>query len=94
MALECAFDAGGAPKTPRAAILALIADEAAKAGVGVDELLGLARQRSIVRARYAAMREVHRAYPGKSYPELARIFRRDHTTVMYALGALKKKPKI
>ena len=94
MALECAPDAGGAPPTPRATILTLIAEEAAKAGVAVEEVMGRARRRSIVRARYAAMRAVHRAYPDKSYPELARFFARDHTTVMYALGALKKKPKV
>ena len=77
--------------TPREAIRLIIAEEAERAGIGVDELLGSRRLRAIVCARYAAMRRIHRAYPHKSYPEIGRIFGRHHATVMYALGASRRK---
>ncbi len=84
------FDMQAAVATPRDAIRAIIAEEARKAGVAVDALLGRCRRRAVVRARHAAMRRVHDAFPRKSYPEIGRIFGRDHSTVMYALCAHKR----
>jgi len=76
--------------TPRDAIRLIIAEEAARAGIAVEDLLGPLRRRKIVDARYAAMRRIHRAYPHKSYPEIGRLFGRHHATVMYALGVLSR----
>ncbi len=90
-ALDRAYSPQETLTTPREAIRLIIAEEAARAGVGVDDLLGKRRLRAIVVARYAAMRRIHSAYPHKSFPEIGRIFGRHHATVMYAVGASRKK---
>lgn len=79
-------------QTTREAIEAIIAEEAAKAGVGVADVLGRRRQRAIVRARHAAMRRIRHAFPNESYQAIGRTFARHHASVMYAVGALQKKP--
>jgi chromosomal replication initiation ATPase DnaA len=80
-------------RTPRSIILAIVADEAVKAGIGSSDIFGPCRLARIVRARHGAMKRVHEALPDKSYPELGRIFGRNHASVMYALGAYRRKAK-
>jgi chromosomal replication initiation ATPase DnaA len=49
--------------------------------VDIDAIFGKKKSASIMRARHllwAVLREVH----GLSYPELGKIFLRDHTTIM------------
>lgn len=82
------------PQGTREAIDTIIAEEAAKAGVGVADILGRRRQRTVVRARHAAMRRIRRALPNESYQAIGRIFARHHASVMYAVGALQKKPPL
>jgi hypothetical protein len=75
--------------SPRATIRAIMVEEAAKAGIGVGEILGAERTRKVAAARHAAIRRVRAAYPGKSTLVIGRIFRRHHTTILYACGRLK-----
>jgi len=78
----------------REAIDAIIAEEAEKAGIGVADILGRRRQKTIVRARHAAMRRIRHALPNESYQAIGRVFSRHHASVMYAVGALQKKPPL
>lgn len=79
------------PSSPHDVIRQTIAECAARHGLRYEELIGRSLLRCVVKARYEAIRLIHAEYPLKSYPELGRIFHRDHSTVMYALGALKNK---
>lgn len=56
---------------------------AARYGVTRADLLGPGRTQPATTARQVAMRLV-RETTGKSYPEIGRAFRRDHTTVIHA----------
>lgn len=71
---------------------ACIEAAAVAAGLTVHDLLGECREAHVVAARHAAMAEA-RAATDLSYPELGRLFRRDHATVMAAVGAYKRQPK-
>lgn len=66
------------PIRPRDALLALV--EAAT-GVEVRAILGRRRDRSIARARHVAI-YLLRQELDLSYPELGRLFGRDHATAM------------
>ena len=80
--------------TPRQFTLAIVESVAAKHGVPVREIFGTCRAAHIVAARHEAMAEVVEARPHWSYPTVARIFHRDHTTVISALRKLGKwKPR-
>lgn len=79
--------------TPRSIILAIVGEEALKAGVRAADIFSPRRLAPIVRARHEAMKRVREALPGKSYPELGRIFGRNHATVMYAVGAYRRPAK-
>jgi hypothetical protein len=82
----------GKPVTAPAYRVRLIISEAAvKFRTTPEAILGTSRQGYIVNARYFAMREVKRTHPHMSYPQIGRIFNRDHTTVMYAIGNSKKR---
>jgi len=83
-------------RTPQGVMNRIIWDIAKAAGTGVtlDEVLGTSRYRNIVDVRHRAMVEVYETFPWMSYPQMGRLFRRDHSTVMSALqkmGALKKR---
>jgi chromosomal replication initiation ATPase DnaA len=71
---------------------ALVEDAAREAGVPVAVIRGPCRRRYIARPRQKAMR---RAYEeGFTTTQIGVAFNRDHTTVLYAAGALSgKKPK-
>lgn len=56
-------------------------------------LTGTSRSSSIVTVRQEAMYEVARRCPWLSLPEIARLFYRDHTTVLHALREWPKKAK-
>jgi hypothetical protein len=71
--------------TPRDFTMAMI-DEIAKAhGLTLREVLGTCRDQKHVRARREAIVAVLKARPHLSYPQIGRIFRKDHTTVMHHL---------
>lgn len=54
------------------------------AGVKPEDITGKSRQRNFVRARQMAML-ICRDYIAASYPEIARAFNRDHSTVIYSV---------
>jgi len=72
---------------------AIMAEEAAAAGIGAGDILGLKRTRKVAAARHAAIRRVHAAFPAKSSPELGRIFGLHHTTILTACGRGKRGKK-
>src|SRR5262249_11689557 len=90
-ATDLVLDNAAVITMPRERLRALIAEVAAAHGVSVEDLRGPRRFPHIVCARHAAMRRVHQAFQAKSFPEIGRVFARDHTTVMYALGRLRKR---
>lgn len=60
-------------------------------GMSFDLVTGPRRARKIVEARYACMRAVHNERPDMSFPQIGRIFNRDHTVIIYAVGKLKSR---
>ena len=83
--------------TVREEVHRIIRTIAAQAGtyVTVDEVLGKSRQGHILEVRHRAMVEVARRFPWMSYPQMGRLFRRDHTTIISALRRRKAwKPRL
>jgi len=71
----------------------LTADEVIKSvmdttGIGRVDLLGTSRSKHIVKARHLAMALI-RKHCGMSYPQIGRIFNRDHTTILYAVRKIE-----
>lgn len=62
---------------------ALIRSIAEKHGVTFADILSENRSRAYMRPRCEAMRAVRELRPQMSYPQMARIFHRDHTTVLF-----------
>jgi chromosomal replication initiation ATPase DnaA len=67
-------------------------DEAVKRNMDVKKIVGPGRSVDQVKARRAIARRLRDKNdgPGLSYPEIGKIIKRHHTTVMYLLGAIKK----
>lgn len=82
---------GAALPTPRTAIRAILNDEAAKAGIAAADILGRRRSLRVSAARHAAIRRARAAFPLKRTTEIARLFGLHPTTVLYALGLLKRQ---
>jgi chromosomal replication initiation ATPase DnaA len=72
------------PRAPH--IMSVIERVAREYHVPVSEILGRARTILIMRARRAAIRQVKKELPALSSTQIGRIFNRDHTTILYALG--------
>lgn len=64
-----------------------------KHGVSVEDIIGPRRSRNIVAARHEAIRLVKSHMPHLAYPAIGRIFNRDHTSILFALGMIRKKPR-
>ena len=71
-------------------VQAILIGVCAEYGIGVEEILGDRRDQPVVIARWEAVR---RAYEGTglSTTELGRVFNRDHTSILYILGKVKKE---
>ncbi len=69
-------------------LLTLVDDICKLRGVTIDELCGQGRSRAISHARQEVWWHI-RHHPDRqySYPEIARLFGRDHTTVMAGIHA-------
>ncbi len=83
--------------TVREEVNRIIRTIAAQAGtyVTVDEVLGKSRQGHVLEVRHRAMVEVYRRFPWMSYPQMGRLFRRDHSSIMSALRRRKAwKPRL
>jgi chromosomal replication initiator protein len=59
-------------------------------GLKLSALRGMSRDRTAVIARHHAIWLVSKMFPSLSLPRLGQIFRRDHTTILYAK---RKHPK-
>jgi chromosomal replication initiator protein len=61
-------------------------EECAKAGISLDEMLGVRRGRKVARPRQVAMARCRKELQGISLPRIGLAFGgRDHTTVMHAV---------
>jgi len=78
--------------SPHASTIKIIADAAALHQMNYRLVMSPRRTAPVVRARHAAIRAVHSAKPWLSSPDLGAIFGLDHTSILYALGRLKRKP--
>lgn len=59
-------------------------------GVTWAEIRSVSRQRHLIEPRYACMRAIYDQRRDLSTPAIGRIFKRDHTSVLFALGRTKK----
>jgi len=64
----------------------------AKYGIGIEEMLGERRHKHLVRARWEAINQAYYE-TGFSTTVLGRSFNRDHTTILYALGRVRRNGK-
>jgi hypothetical protein len=71
--------------TPRRQTMEIIRAVAKRHGVTAKEILGTDRNHKVMAARNEAIREIFAARPHWSYPDIGRLFRRDHTTIMHHL---------
>lgn len=72
-------------------LLPIVERHAAEHHVTVDDIVGERRHLHIARARHAVWRELRAL--GWSFPEISRLFGRDHSTVMSACrGVVKAMP--
>lgn len=68
----------------------IISTIAERHGMIYEDVVGHRRSHRIVEARWEAMRTLHELKPWMSISQIARVFNRDHTTALYALGRLSK----
>ena len=87
------FFHGVAPQTRRASIRDILHRTACEYLVSPSSLTGASRSREIVFARYVAMHRIANHFPTMSTPQIGRIFDLDHTSVLFALGRLARKPR-
>jgi hypothetical protein len=80
-------------QTKRAHIKSLIAKAAADNGVTYEAVMGRARHRPVVHARFVAIAAVCAAYPDMSFPRIGKIFGRDHSTIIHALMSRGVPPR-
>lgn len=59
-------------------------------GITIADILSQRRRRDLVQARHACMKAVHERRPDMSFPQLGRVFSRDHSSILHALGRLKR----
>jgi hypothetical protein len=71
----------------------LLALAAVRAGVSQKDILGVRRLPSIVMARYDAMSLTY-VHTQASYPQVAKLFNRDHSTVLHGMRKLGRTKKL
>jgi len=78
---------------PRSRAKDLIQRLANKHQVAVWEIIGPnpRRSRPVMTARRAIVRQLAITFPGASYSEIGRVVGINHTSVLYALGRLKRQ---
>ena len=74
------------PLTRREQMMQVVARVAGEHGVTVADIMSRSRKANLVLARYDAIASVERQFPGISSVMLGRLFGRDHTTILHALG--------
>lgn len=80
-------------KMPKSEATRIVKYTAHEHGLGFKDVMSKCRTAHIVRARFIAIHRVYRAFPHWSLTQLGAFFSLDHTSVMFALGRLKRKPK-
>lgn len=78
-------------KTEARQIVRLTADQY---GLLLDEMYSKRRNQTAVFARHVAIHRLRKRFPHWSYPQIGAAIGREHTSVMYALGLLQRKPSI
>lgn len=68
---------------------AVLHDDINNEPVTYQQVMGESRMSGVVRVRFDCIRRIHAAFPAFSTPHLGRIFKRDHSTIMYALNPAK-----
>lgn len=71
-------------------MMAVIHATAQVSGVTVREILATDRHARVAHPRQIAM-ALCREIPGASFPQIGRVFHRDHSTVMHAVDAVRKR---
>jgi len=76
---------------PRDEIEAIIRATAAEHRLSYRDLITPAHFEHIVTARYVAIHRIARRYPRISCVQIGKHFGMDHTSILYALGRLKRR---
>jgi chromosomal replication initiation ATPase DnaA len=73
-------------------LLALVDDVCKRRGVTLDEVCGRTRSRAVSYARQEVWWRI-RYHPERyySYPEIARLFARDHATIIAGIAAYERR---
>ncbi len=76
---------------PKQMALRIIEEEAERSEVSVGDVMGKSALGPVVAVRHRCMQRVYNEVPKlKSYKAVSRLFGRNHTTVMHALGRKKR----
>lgn len=75
----------------RSVIMDSLREAAEVSGRTVSELISVKRDLLTAQARQAAMWQAHKR--GVSHSAMARFFKKDHTTVMYAIKAAERRSR-
>jgi len=76
----------------RATAKSVIALVAAKHGITTADLMSVTRKKNIVEARQEAMYRI-KVSTGYSVLEIARLFSKDHTTILHAISKYERKSR-
>jgi chromosomal replication initiation ATPase DnaA len=72
----------------------MVGEIADRHGFTFAEIIGPRRHRTLLAARYEAIRAVNKEFPSWSTMKMGRFFNRDHTTILSALGRLSKQGRL
>lgn len=72
----------GSARVPARTIIEQVSQ---KTGIPYAEIIGVTRKRAIAAARMTAMYEVRMRRPDMSLPQIGKVFKRDHTTILHAI---------
>lgn len=87
------FYHGVPPQTRMDSIRDILRRTAHEHRLSPSTLTGVARSKHIVFARYIAIHRIANAFPTMSTPQIGKVFDLDHTSILFALGRLARKPK-
>jgi chromosomal replication initiation ATPase DnaA len=79
--------------TPRTHMLDIVRVVSFIHGIEVRDILGKRRIRTIVDARHEAIQTIHARFPKISSVQIGKFFDMDHSSILFALGHLKKHSK-
>lgn len=81
------------PAEMKVPVRQIIDSVAAKHGLTYNDIVGRSRRFDIAAARKEAMKMANSLRPDLSMPQLGIQFKRDHTSILYALGRLSRCKK-